>query len=100
MLEEIANDEATFTIIDSENFLYIEGGVIAKNGITPLPAPGENDLIDAALSGITSGHAVGPEGQELIYATSTCNAWAGNLFERYPINGQPRRPRSHLAILS
>lgn len=70
MLEEIANDEATFTIIDSENFLYIEGGVIAKNGITPLPAPGENALIDAALSGITSGHAVGPDGRELIYATS------------------------------
>lgn len=70
MLEEIANDEATFTIIDSENFLYIEGGVIARDGITPLPAPGENDLIDAALSGITSGHAFGPDGQELIYATS------------------------------
>jgi len=70
MLEEIANNEATFTIIDSENFLYIEGGVLAKNGITPLPAPGENALIDAALSGITSGHAFGPDGRELIYATS------------------------------
>ncbi len=70
MLEEIANDEATFTIIDSENFLFIEGGVIAQNGITPLPSPGENKLIDAALSGITSGHAVGPDGRQLIYATS------------------------------
>ncbi|MEP5175101.1 sensor histidine kinase [Marinobacter alexandrii] len=70
MLEEIANDEATFTIIDSENFLYIEGGTITENGITPLPPPGESTLIDAALSGITSGHTVGPDGRELIYATS------------------------------
>ncbi|WP_286221454.1 ATP-binding protein [Marinobacter apostichopi] len=70
MLEEIANEEATFTIIDSENFLYIEGGAITKNGIIPLPAPGDNALIDAALSGITSGHAVGPDGRTLIYATS------------------------------
>lgn len=70
MLDEIASEEAAFYVIDSENFLYIEGGPVTADGITPLPAPGENTLIDAALSGITSGQATGPDGQQLVYATT------------------------------
>lgn len=69
-VSEITSDGATFYVIDSENFLFIEGGPAPENGITPLPSPGHNRLIDAALSGITSGHAIGPEGHKLIYATS------------------------------
>jgi len=70
MLNEIASEEASFYVIDSENFLYIEGGPETSGGITSLPPPGKNALIDAALSGITSGHAAGPDGQKLVYATT------------------------------
>lgn len=70
MLSEIASDEATFYVIDSENFLYIEGGPVSQKGISPLPPPGSNPLIDATLSGITFGQTIGPEGRKLIYATS------------------------------
>lgn len=70
MLDEIASEEASFYVIDSENFLYIEGGPATADGITELPAPGTNAVIDAALSGITSGHAIGPNGERVIYATT------------------------------
>ncbi|MBW0147816.1 sensor histidine kinase [Marinobacter arenosus] len=70
MLSEIANDDARFRVIDTNNFLYIEGGPTADRGIQSLPPPGENPLIDAALSGISFGTTEGPDGQLLIYATS------------------------------
>ncbi|AOY89656.1 two-component sensor histidine kinase [Marinobacter salinus] len=70
MLREIANDDAIFNVIDTDNFLYVEGGPSSGEGIKPLPEPGENPLIDAALSGISFGHIKGPDGREIIYATS------------------------------
>ncbi|MBW4934763.1 sensor histidine kinase [Marinobacter sp. F4206] len=70
MLREIANDDATFKVIDSDNFLYIEGGPEPESDIQSLPDPGTDPLIDAALSGIRFGQTQGPAGQDLIYATS------------------------------
>lgn len=70
LLTEIAQDDATFTVIDTDNLLYIEGGPKLSDGIQPLPEPGANPLIDAALSGLSFGQTDSAGGQELIYATS------------------------------
>ncbi|MBW7471465.1 ATP-binding protein [Marinobacter sp. M216] len=70
MLSEISNDDARFKVIDTNNFLYIEGGPTPEKGIQSLPPPGTNPLIDAALSGISFGQTQGPDGEVLIYATS------------------------------
>lgn len=64
-----ASEDAIFLVVDSGNFLFIEGG---PNGeaIADLPDPGQDLLIDAALSGIRFGEAETQTGETLIYATS------------------------------
>ncbi|MFL1468166.1 ATP-binding protein [Marinobacter sp. HN1S83] len=59
---------ATQRIIDAENFLQVDSGSGSQD-ILPLPAPGEDALIDAALSGITFGQVTDSRGELLIYAT-------------------------------
>ncbi|MEQ9545498.1 MAG: ATP-binding protein [Marinobacter sp.] len=59
---------ATQRIIDTDNFLQVDSGNGSQD-ILPLPAPGEDALIDAALSGITFGQVVDSRGELLIYAT-------------------------------
>ena len=56
-------------IIDTENFLYVDAGEGSQQ-IKDLPAPGEDALTDAALSGITFGQVDNGQGQSFIYATN------------------------------
>jgi len=60
---------AEFLVIDTGNFLYVESAAHG-NGIHPLPQPGEDALIDAAMSGLGVGRVFNIKGQELIFATS------------------------------
>ncbi|WP_297793334.1 ATP-binding protein [uncultured Marinobacter sp.] len=57
----------TQRIIDTENFLQVDSGSGSQD-ILPLPNPGEDNLIDAALSGITFGQVIDDQGELLIYA--------------------------------
>ncbi|WP_144820698.1 sensor histidine kinase [Marinobacter piscensis] len=64
-----ASSDAIFLVVDTDNFLFVEGsghdGMIAS-----LPDPGENLLIDAALSGVRFGEVSTASGKTLIYATN------------------------------
>lgn len=64
-----ASEDAIFLVIDSSNFLFVEGSTHEK-AIESLPDPGENLLIDAALSGIRYGEVESASGETLIYATN------------------------------
>lgn len=64
-----ASKDAIFLVVDTANFLFVEGADEGK-AIEYLPAPGENLLIDAALSGIRFGEVKATTGETLIYATS------------------------------
>lgn len=64
-----ASEDAIFLVIDSSNFLFVEGSASDK-AIESLPDPGENLLIDAALSGIRYGEVESASGETLIYATN------------------------------
>lgn len=64
-----ASEDAVFLVIDSSNFFFIEGSQNGK-AIEDLPNPGENLLIDAALSGVSFGEVETNAGETLIYATS------------------------------
>lgn len=60
---------AEFLVIDTNNFLYVENPA-TETEIGPLPDPGEDSLIDAAMSGIGIGEVITNDGERLIYATS------------------------------
>jgi len=70
MLKRLRDDQDRFKVIDIENFLYIEGGPSPGKRVQPLPEPGKDPLVDAALSGITFGTVTDNSGQQLIYASS------------------------------
>lgn len=70
ILKNATIDDTEFNVVDTHNFLYVEGGPPQNGRIQPLPAPGESPLIDAALSGISFGRVKDNQGKELIYATS------------------------------
>lgn len=70
VLEEAKSNGTIFTVIDSNNFLYIEGGAESGARIQSLPPPGVDPLIDAALSGMTFGRIYSLHGREMIYASS------------------------------
>ncbi len=70
ILKEAKNNGTIFTVIDSNNFLYIEGGAESGARIQSLPSPGADPLIDAALSGMTFGRIYNIHGSEMIYASS------------------------------
>ena len=60
--------EAIFKVLDTEHFTRID--TIDPNDLMPdLPDPGQSALIDAALSGITSGVVTDENGKRWIYAT-------------------------------
>ena len=63
------HDQDSLQIIDTSNMVYVSGN---RDGLhlQPLPAPGENRLIDAALSGISFGTADDGTGTQQIYAAS------------------------------
>ena len=60
--------EAVFKVLDTQYFTRVD--TIDPDNLMPeLPHPGQSELIDAALSGITSGVVVETDGQRWIYAT-------------------------------
>jgi signal transduction histidine kinase len=61
--------KADFMVVDTQNFLFVESEK-TDEGIHPLPPPGENPLIDAALSGLGLGEVVKNNGERMIFATS------------------------------
>ena len=60
--------DAVFKVLDTLHFTRVDQ-VEPDNLLPPLPDPGESALIDAALSGITSGVVTDEDGQRWIYAT-------------------------------
>lgn len=64
-----SSTDVTQRIIDSENFLQVDSGDGAQE-ILPLPDPGDDALIDAALSGIRFGQVTHTNGRLMIYATN------------------------------
>lgn len=64
-----ASKDAIFLVVDTDNFLFVEGSSPGRV-IEDLPDPGENLLIDAALSGIRFGEVENASGETLIYATN------------------------------
>lgn len=70
MRNRLQDENDIFKVIDVENFLYIEGGPVTDKRIQSLPSPGQDPLVDAALSGITFGNVKDSRGRELIYAAS------------------------------
>lgn len=69
-LTRLRDRNDTFKVVDINNSLYIEGGPAEGERVQPLPAPGADPLVDAALSGITFGTVTDSSGEELIYAAS------------------------------
>jgi len=61
-------DDVRFKILDTQHFTRIDQPD-PDELLAPLPDPGESALIDAALSGITSGVVTDNDGQRWIYAT-------------------------------
>lgn len=60
--------EATFKVLDTKHFTRVD--YLDRDNLMPsLPDPGESALIDAALSGITSGKVTDEHGKRWIYAT-------------------------------
>lgn len=57
-----------FKVIDTERFIQVDS--LKSNAPMPeLPAPGEDLIVDAALSGVTSGVVTDGDGRKWIYAT-------------------------------
>lgn len=69
-LHAMQKDGALFRVVDSNNFLFIEGREGLGKAIQSLPPPGADPLIDAALSGITFGQLTTADGRRMVYATS------------------------------
>lgn len=65
---EQENTEIVFNILDTESFTLVDS-LESDRPMPPLPEPGENPLIDAALSGISSGVVTDASGERWVYAT-------------------------------
>lgn len=62
------NNSEIFKVLDTEHFAQVDS-LTPGTPMPPLPAPGENLIIDAALSGVTSGLVTDKDGRRWIYAT-------------------------------
>ncbi|MDX1634855.1 MAG: sensor histidine kinase [Marinobacter sp.] len=56
-------------VVDTDNFLFVDTNSASGGGISPLPDPGQDPLIDAALSGLSLGQVTLADGQRYLYAT-------------------------------
>lgn len=65
---ESGRPDTLFKILDTENFIQVDS-MSGSNPMPDLPPPGENLIIDAALSGVTSGVVTDEQGRKWIYAT-------------------------------
>ena len=60
--------DTLFMVLDTDHFMQVDT-FSETNPMPDLPAPGENLVIDAALSGVTSGVVTDRAGKKWIYAT-------------------------------
>jgi signal transduction histidine kinase len=60
--------DTVFKVLDTDHFVQVDA-VAATNTMPDLPKPGENLIVDAALSGVTSGVVTDLTGEKWIYAT-------------------------------
>lgn len=63
-----SSGSTVFRVLDTQSFTRVDSSD-PDNPLPPLPAPGEDALTDAALSGITSGVVTDNRGKRWIYAT-------------------------------
>lgn len=87
---ERAPADAMFKIIDTDNFIQVDT-LSESNPMPDLPPPGDNLIIDAALSGVTSGVVTDKHGEKWIYATRHLER-VGWLFLRAVPYGQITQP--------
>lgn len=62
------NTDTIFRVLDTNHFIQVDS-LSPDSPMLTLPPPGENAMIDAALSGITSGIVEDERGQRWVYAT-------------------------------
>ena len=60
----------SFKILDTENLVYVYNGVDLAAELQPLPAPGEDPLIDAAMSGFSIGITHDGNRQRMVFAST------------------------------
>ena len=77
---------AVFHVIDSNNFLAIDGQTGPGEGVQELPPPGEDPIIDAALSGMTFGQLETRDGRRMIYATRYLTPLGWQLIRAVPLS--------------
>lgn len=63
-----AGPDSVFKVLDTDHFLQVDA-LLGDNPMPDLPPPGEDLIIDAALSGVTSGVVTDRAGRKWIYAT-------------------------------
>ena len=60
----------SFKILDTDNLVYVYNGVDLASDLQPLPSPGEDPLIDAAMSGFSIGITHDGDRQRMVFATT------------------------------
>jgi signal transduction histidine kinase len=66
--QEANRPDMVFKVLDTDHFIQVDA-LSGINTMPDLPEPGENLIIDAALSGVTSGVVTDLAGKKWIYAT-------------------------------
>lgn len=66
--QEENRPDMVFKVLDTDHFIQVDA-LSGPNTMPDLPEPGENLIIDAALSGVTSGVVTDLAGSKWIYAT-------------------------------
>lgn len=77
---------AVFHVIDSNNFLAIDGQAGPGDRVQELPPPGADPIIDAALSGMTFGQLETLDGRRMIYATRYLTPLGWQLIRAVPLS--------------
>jgi len=67
-MEDANRPDTVFKVLDTDHFIQVDA-LSGTNIMPDLPAPGENLIVDAALSGVTSGVVTDRAGEKWIYAT-------------------------------
>lgn len=66
--QQAEDSDTLFKVLDTDHFIQVDA-LKGANTMPDLPVPGEDLIVDAALSGVTSGVVQDLEGKKWIYAT-------------------------------
>ncbi|GAA3709463.1 hypothetical protein GCM10022421_15750 [Oceanisphaera sediminis] len=69
-LADALREGVTFRILDTDNLVYVYNGADLSSELQPLPAPGDDPLIDAAMSGFSIGITQNGDRQRMLFATT------------------------------